>query len=575
MATRLRGARRVRQSGATTFFVLALLGAALVSPAPRATASGTQHATYGHGVLHELDCNGDSPIQKEFRPMSCTDIRGIEGVDNANTWGGRFYDNGVYIGRDEPDATFLSHVKGTGNDVTWNLTLGVDPAAAPTTTSPGHDVSHMFELTPALWLSMAICDGLSYPQLPCTPRSDANAPAPCSVPAAKCSANLYPGGGSALMELQLFPPGNPPFVDNVSCDGTHWCAGLTIDSLECTQDFVQCNGDCEEPVNFAFVETNGVPDPAGNIPDARTLLMNPGDHLSVHTSDARAGRGHALLVVIDDLTRHTSGSMQASAANGFVHTSIIDCSQSPYNFEPEYSTAAPGNVVPWAALQTNIGMAVETGHFEPCTKLTTPLLFATNPIDAADPNGTLSVCVGPYERAKTHGEGAEYSDAMCYAAGDRHRGYLGSGTITAPDLATGCQANVSQNGDLDFDGAAYWHEWPTGAAPGKRPGSFGVGIPAHGGTAFSQYYFQTDVALSESSCGARTPNRCSIVPPGPGGFYPFWSAIGANHACALEFGNVTSGSAVTSFGGSAQFGALQLVNLGYPEYVGPVHRAAC
>jgi hypothetical protein len=40
--------------------------------------------------------------------MLCTDIKGIDGVDNANTWGARFYDNGVYIGHDEPDMTFLS-----------------------------------------------------------------------------------------------------------------------------------------------------------------------------------------------------------------------------------------------------------------------------------------------------------------------------------------------------------------------------------------------------------------------------------------------------------------------------------
>jgi hypothetical protein len=45
----------------------------------------------------ELDPNGDRPIQKPFRDAAaCAGIRGFATEDNANTWGGRFYDNGVY-----------------------------------------------------------------------------------------------------------------------------------------------------------------------------------------------------------------------------------------------------------------------------------------------------------------------------------------------------------------------------------------------------------------------------------------------------------------------------------------------
>ena len=68
---------------------------------------------------------------------NCTDIRGIPGKGNANTWGGRFYDNGHYIGHDEPDTTFLSNAPGSGNNVNWTLTLGRDPTAAPTVRPPG------------------------------------------------------------------------------------------------------------------------------------------------------------------------------------------------------------------------------------------------------------------------------------------------------------------------------------------------------------------------------------------------------------------------------------------------------
>ena len=80
------------------------------------------------GKTGELDCNAFSPSQKSVRPMTCTDIKGILGVDNQNTWGGKFYDNGHYIGHDEPDATFESSKPGSGNDITWDETLGADPS---------------------------------------------------------------------------------------------------------------------------------------------------------------------------------------------------------------------------------------------------------------------------------------------------------------------------------------------------------------------------------------------------------------------------------------------------------------
>ena len=101
---------------------------------------------------------------------------------------------------------------------------------------------------------MALCDPNSYPLTPCTPESDSNAPT-CHV--ATCTSNH--GGGSAFMEMQFYPPGEPPFIDSLSCDDTHWCAALTIDSLECTAGLAYCNTNCEEPANFAFIQRNGVP----------------------------------------------------------------------------------------------------------------------------------------------------------------------------------------------------------------------------------------------------------------------------------------------------------------------------
>ena len=83
--------------------------------------------------------------------------------------------------------------------------------------------------------------------------------------------------------------------------------------------------------------------------NGETLLMNPGDKISFHMFDAPApGGGDAFEVVINDLTTHQSGHMQASAANGFKTTSMADCSGTPFNFQPEYNTAKANNITPWA-----------------------------------------------------------------------------------------------------------------------------------------------------------------------------------------------------------------------------------
>ena len=121
--------------------------------------------------------------------MLCADVR--------NTYTrSRFYDNGWYIGHDEPSIRFLSSAPGSGDNVTYDETLGTDPAKSPTVKHPGTDVTHYFELTPAPWFSMSICDPNSYPLLRCTPQSDSNAPR-----------GRYPGGGNAFLELQFYPPG--------------------------------------------------------------------------------------------------------------------------------------------------------------------------------------------------------------------------------------------------------------------------------------------------------------------------------------------------------------------------------
>jgi hypothetical protein len=575
----LRRVKRTILRGAMAFAVATVFGVAMTASltsvigAQPASATARTTASYTPAAAGELDCNGDSPVQKPIRANECTDIRGFAGVDNSNTWGGKFYDNGVYIGHDEPDTTFLSSTPGSGNNISWSLTLGRDPGRLPTDARPGHDVSHWFELSPAPWFSMALCDPNSYPQTPCTPESDSNAPTCGGV---ACT-TAQSGGGSAFMEMQFYPPGNPPFVDSTSCDDTHWCAALTIDSAECTAQFATCNTSCEEPVNFGFIQRNGVPTGAPSPQDAstatftpnnETLLMSPGDTITFHMSDAPApGGGRAFEVVMDDLTQHTRGFMQASAANGFMTTSMANCSGTPFNFQPEYNTAAPANVIPWAAIQTDVSTEFETGHWEACTSLSDPL---TNPLDPSDTGGDYNQCSGPYESAgPPDSSSPETGEAECYYAGDTHPGYDGPGTSTPPDLTTGCQDDVFQNGDLDFDGSPYWTEWPTGTHPTIYPSSFVEQFPTTAGRQYPKYFFQTDLALSESTCTPTTLSGCTVPPPGPGGFYPYWTEAHGGGYCALEFGNVSGhGPFLTDFGKDAQYGQDQFATLGYPEFEG-------
>jgi len=102
----------------------------------------------------------------------------------------------------------------------------------------------------------------------------------------------------------------------------------------------------------------------------------------------------------------------------------MNCDVGLANYQPEYNTAAKGNINPWAALQTNISTEYETGHFEPCSSVSGSV---TNPFDPSDTGGTYTKCSGVYEGSSPK-EGAETSDELCYAANDPHTGYDGPGS---------------------------------------------------------------------------------------------------------------------------------------------------
>jgi hypothetical protein len=472
----------------------------------------------------ELDCNGYSPVQRPVKPGGtlCAEVHGAPG--------GQLEDNGWYIGHDEPTMQFYSQRPGSSTAVTWVQTLPRDPRKLPTVNGPGQDITHFFELMPALWYSMALCDPKSYPQLPCTPDSDTNSPSATS-----------PGGGSAFLELQFYPPGFPPFSNGLSCDGNHWCAALTIDSLECSNGFTSCNSDCVEPINFAFVQRDGIPTgPASpqlaNLstvtPNQETLLMNPGDKLVIQIFDNwKAG---ALETVIRDLSSGRTGFMLASAQNGFMNTSIATCDGTPWSFRPLYSTASTVNQGGWAA--ANINVAYEIGHFTPCTAL--------------DASGNF--CEGPYEAAGPPDTSTEGNDAPCFPA-------------TATGLIAGCTG-----GDLDYDGTSYWPDWPDSLKPGMFPSPLTIEPPTTVyGADYSQMQFLTDNPATNSLCDPSQPVDCVVPPPqAPGQFYPYYTQARVKGDCVWEFGQMTNGN---TFGGDEQYGSFTTA-LGLAEDASPIMR---
>ncbi len=476
----MKGSVRSRLTLMLTAFVLAV---AVTIPLGVLTAHAqvTQATRYSFPAKGNLDCNGFSKIQRQLKVANvCTDFFGYDGK--------RGYDNGHYIGHDEPAVEYVSNVPGSGNNVQWQITLPKEHALPATQT---------FENQIAFWFSMALCDPGSYPQNPCTPDSDSN----------HSGAFDPSSAGSAFLEMQFYPPGFSPFITQISCDLTHWCASLHINSLECTLGFAFCNPNCLEPTNFAFIQMDGIPTgPPGPAsatdatftPNAQTLLMNQGDKLKITIKDTPNG----LINRIDDLTTGKSGFMVASAANGYQSLDVNTCAPTNFSFHPEFSTAKFGNFVPWAALQANVGFASEIGHFEP----------------------------------GLNGDG-DADDAPCFP------GPTLPGCI---DFATG--------GDTDFDGTSYLPDWPDGTS--NTPTSVELKAPLSNGHRYPALQFETDLLASEFTCNP-DGSGCT-VPPSGAVFYPFYAQSGRGANCRLTFGNDIRGATINDFGRDLQYGTPNL-----------------
>ena len=582
--------------------LIIIIGTVAASGLSASAASTRTAASASKGIAPKstsmMDCNGHSPKYHEVRQDmvgGCTDPRG--------TWNGRFVDNGTYVGHDEPSIKFISSAPGSGNNMTYVNRLGVDPKGKPTVSPNGKTVSDYAELSPAPWFGLPICDPGSYPQNPCKPDSDSNSGAISNPNAA----------GSAFLELQFYPPGYQPFVDAPSCNATHWCAALTIDSLESEFNFVNINTACEEPVNFAFLQRNGVPagppspqlaDVSTFTPNHETLMMNQGDTVATTLRDTPQG----LLAKVSDLTTHQTGYVVASGKNGFMNTNYKTCAGTPFNFHPEYNTAKQQNQVPWAALEGGVLMQQEIGHFETCSSVTHSYPYTASYSDGqtfSDPK-TAQTCVGGTEGAGKVGEGpcnastgvchnattqggtacpsnnfasgnlCEFSDMTCAPAGPRPINVNGAAETVSWPIA-GCQDNFFQNGDLDFDGTSYIKDWPDGSA--NHPTSFAYIGPFSHGKSYPQIQFETDVAGSEANCNVTTGAGCTAPPTGAK-FYPFWTlGNGGRLGCVWHFGNVIAGQTARTFGKDAQYGTANIARYGgtliSPVIANPQTRSSC
>jgi hypothetical protein len=483
-----------------------------------------------------------------------------------------------YIGHDEPSTLFYSHQPGAGNNVTYQLVLPKDPPTRPKQNGSGGTDS--FILHPTFWFGMVMCDPngnpnpdgaalTGHPTVPCKPDSDSNI-----FESLNPSSSHYIGlgPGQAFQELQFYPPGWAPRPTGVSCTAKQWCAALTIDTFADNQNTGQFNNTAclnlagPEYVNFAFLTKDGKSTapaspahPEHFIPNnAKNLLMNPGDSLTVHLFDTPSG----LRTTVVDHTTGVTGSMTASTGNGFATVqfdpSATTCTVVPNAFHPEFSTSSPLTRNVNAAHTYNISFSDEIGHFEYCARVGT------------DANAT---CLKPLGADTNDGDTAgpdpAGDDVFCLPASISTRMRIG-----------GCT-----NTDGDFDGTAYNFNWPGSISNPTadqllHPTSELFTSPTTGGNNFQTMGFESNISRNESTdteFGAANPCQRHVAnpadphpgfgcvnPPPNSSFYPFYSTRQTSAGCMWQEGGPYIPGTTNAFGGSAhnEFGNIRVIN--YP-----------
>jgi hypothetical protein len=460
---------------------------------------------------------------------------------------------GEYVGHDEPSLEFKSGVRGSGNDMTYTITLPKDPKAFPTATGAGSTWN--FQLRPTFWFGLTLCDTESAPEFTktCRPDSDRNNLVGTN-PAAPDYIGKHPG--NAFMELQFYGPGYVPQFEGFGCSAHQYCAAMTIDSFVSNQNTgVNNTSACDnfilggtEPVNWAYITRSGKSQAPANPlftgtftspnfsavnPDlTKDLLMSPGDRIRMHLHDTRAG----FRADLTDLTTGRHGSMTASVANGFGHILYTPgsspCQEAPYAFHPEYSTANPrGNT--WTAHTYNVAMSDEIGHFENCLQ-----------IDA----------LGNCTAAGNQDPILDSDDTSCLPGTDS--------TLVHID---GCTS-----ADEDFDGQSYRNDWP-GTDPNVardralHPSPVLFTSPRTRGRNYSAIAFEADLPRIEASDSQANPPFCNrttgadcVNPPAGAQFYPFYSTTIRHGSCTWQEGGKFIPGTINDFGGSSttEFGPL-------------------
>jgi hypothetical protein len=464
-----------------------------------------------------------------------------------------------YIGHDEPSVLFYSHKDGSGNSNNYLVRLPTEPPVAPT--QDGSGGTYNFQLHPAFWLGMAMCDNQSAPNpghlgetgphatVPCKRDSDSNI-YENTDPSSSHYMGLHPG--TAFMEMQFYAPGWVPQPVGFGCSAHEWCAALNVDSLSENMNTGKINNtDCLtqagiEPVNFAFITKDGhsttPADPTN--PDRfnlspHDLFMGAGDQLRVHMFDTDKG----FKVVIDDLTTGTTGSMTASTANGFgkvrFQPGAQTCSVKRSAFHPAYNTSSPRTRVPWAAHSYNVAYSDEIGHFEYCGSVDLTDLSCKRPLDGDTNNG------------------------------DADDNYCLPGSLSTLVPIGGCLGLFSP--DDDFDGTSYGHNWPGSvsdpvADQRLHPSPIDFSSPRfREAKNYGRVAFEADLPRIEPNCQRFVFNPADLNPgagcvnPPPGAqFYPSYSTTSSNGTCVWQEGGKYLPSKNRFGGEKAQFGSLLL-----------------
>ena len=469
-----------------------------------------------------------------------------------------------YVGHDEPSLLFYSNTPGSGDSGVYLFRLPKDPPTLPKQDGTGGTFN--FQLHPAFWFGMAMCDTQSFPEYSqtCTPDSDSNIFDDVN-PDSEHYLGHHPG--AAFMEMQFYPPGWARWPLGVSCDATRWCAALNIDSYGYNPATNLANNNAclstvgLETVNFAFITLSGksqapanpvdspYPTPAAYKPDpALDLFMNSGDLIRVTMHDTPDG----LRVVLDDLTSGQSGSMTASIANGFGQVKFdptgTTCKNIPYNFHPMYSTSNVHTRVPWAAHSYGIAFSDEIGHFEYC-------------------------------------DAVKFENGPCTKAGVSDAGGLDADDFFCFDgkASTRIQIGGCLDADLDFDGPPYLLDWPgTFANVNKdhslHPQPIRFTSPLFLATAtgnkenYENVAFETDLPGFELTCNFFDGSGCTNPPPGAK-FYPVYTTTQVDTklgGCAWQLGGALIPDTLQSFGDSTEeYGPLLLLYFQEPfGYIG-------